>query len=258
MQLFRSTKSRKHFHVPKKVWIPSAIALILVVVPVVVLGWMGLVPGISDLMGSTSQRNLGVSFTKQNLVSFEQNVPLDFEDSSLAPVNPLNTSEKQLLTQPVTVQGATLSQDEVTAMLDSYHWTWMPVNNTQVRFTDGTVELSGLLNTDHLNAFEQYIANGQSLNPNVKRLIDWSRHFRNNAPIYVKAQIEATNDILAFKLEQVQIGRFDIPIDLIGPHLGEGVYTNITVTNLNVQAAYFTDQTLHFSGTYPSVIYVRN
>jgi hypothetical protein len=257
MQLPTFIKGAKRIHIPKKVWIPSSIVLVALVIPLLVLGWMGLVPGLSNLMGSASQRNLGVSFTQQSLASFEQKTPLAFKDYTLAPVSLVNASERQALTQPVNVQGVTLSQAEVTAMLNSYHWSWLPISNPQVRFTNGTVEISGLLRTDHLNAFESYLANGQSLNPKTVRLINWLSHFRNNVPVYVKAQTFSADNFVSFKLKQAQIGRFNVPMSLLGPSAGQTTGADITTDNLQIQQAYITSGELHFSGTYPSVIYVQ-
>jgi hypothetical protein len=252
------TKIQKRFHMPKKVWIPLAVVLVIAGVPVLALGWMGFVPGLSTIMGSTSQRNLDVNFTQQNLASFQQKMPLAIKDDTLAPINPINTEQKELLAQPIQAQNVALSQEDVTATLNSYHWSWIPVNNIQVRLTDGTVEVSGLLNNDHLDAFEQYVANGHSLSPSVANAISWSKHFRNYAPVYLRAKVYVTNNVLSFKLEQAQIGRLDIPLGLAGSTLRQGVYANIKANNLDIQTAYFSDKTLHFGGTYPSVIYVRN
>jgi len=260
MLLRKSATARKQYRMPKKIWIPFAVVLIVIVVPVLVLGFMGLVPGLSNIMGSASQRNLGVSFSQQDLTSFQQKTPLDFKDSSLAPASPISTSSKQLLTQPVTVQSVSLSQEEITATLDSHNWSWLPITNAQIRLTSGTVEVSGLLNSDHLNAFEQYIGNGHALSANATNLIDWSRHFRNHVPVYLRAQASVTNNVLSFKLEQAQIGRLNIPLDLVvnGTTLRQGIQTNITANNLDVKTAYAVNGTLNFSGTYPSVIYVKN
>ncbi|HUB93372.1 MAG TPA: hypothetical protein VMB52_02610 [Verrucomicrobiae bacterium] len=258
MQSLKSSKDRTRHHIPKKVWIPSSILLLLIIVPVLFLSWLGLVPGLSNLMSSNNQRNLGVRFTQQSLTSFEQQTPLTFKNDALAPVNPADTSEKQVLAQPVNVQDVTLGQDEVTALLNSNHWSWMPIDNIQVRFGNGTVELSGLVRTDHLNAFENYIANGKPLNSNVTRLINWSEHFRNNAPIYIKLQTFSVDNFVSYKLEQVQVGRFTIPIRWISSSLGQVNGADIKTTDLQIQRAYLTEGELHFSGTYPSVVYVKN
>lgn len=260
MLLHKSSIAQKRFHMSKKVWIPLAVALIVLAIPTLVLGFMGLVPGLSNIMGSASQRNLGVNFSQQDLTSFQQKTPLNFKNSTLAPISAVDASNKQLLTQPVTVQNVSLSQEEITATLDSHNWSWLPITNTQIRLRTGTVEISGLLNSSHLNAFEQYISNGHALSANATNLISWSRHFRNHVPVYLKAQASVTDNILNFKLEQAQIGRLSIPLDLVvnGTTLRQGIQTNITANNLDVKTAYATNGALNFSGTYPSVIYVKN
>ncbi len=233
--------------------------LIIAAIPIFILGWMGFVPGLSTLMGSTGQKNLGVRITSQNLANMQYETPLTFKSYSQAPANLQRTGTQQIFTQPAYVQHVTLSQADATALLDAYPWSWMPLDNAQVRFAAGTVEISGLLNTARMQALaQQYVAHSKGHNSTFSELIGWISNLRNHAPIYLKAQASVVNGSLKFKLEQVQVGRLTIPNGLIQSSTNQGATIHASAGDLHAQTIYFTDQTLHFTGTYPSVIYVKH
>lgn len=241
----------------KKLWVSLSVFTVILLLPVLLLGWMGLVPGLSNLMGSANPKDLGVRYSQSDVTTYKQKTSIQFKDYTMAPVNPNNPTEKLLLANPTSVPQLNLSQEEIMAMINFNNWSWMPVENIQVRLTEGIVEISGSLNVDRIEEFREYISGGGNLDPDATNAINWAKRLRNNAPIYIKANASISNNVLSFTLLQAQIGRLSIPLGNIGDDLSSGTTANINSDHFSASSAKLTSGTLQFSGTYPATIYIK-
>lgn len=242
----------------KLLWVIIVIIVIFLALPVLVAGWLGFVPGLSNLMGSADPKDLGVRYSQQDVDSYKQKTTIAIKDYSLAPQDPKNPAEKSVLANPKSVNEMNLTQEEITAAINSTGWTWMPVENTQVRITDGTIEISGKLNLDRIDEFSQYISDSGNNDQDVKNSINWAKRLTNNAPVYAKANAIITNNVLSFKLLEAQIGRLDIPLGKVGNELSNGgTQAIINADNFSVNSAELLDNNLLFTGVYPATIYLK-
>lgn len=250
-----SSFSRRSY---KKLWISFAVVfVVLVMLPIFLLAWMGFVPGISNLIGSAQQRDLGVEYTEADLDAYNEKASVVFNDYSLAPVNPDNPSETLPLAQPKTVNELSLTQEEVTAALNSTGWDWVPVENIQARITDGTLELSGMLSQQRLDAFKQYLQENDVANSDVTNIIDWIALLPGDAPLYARADAEIRNNVLSFKLVEAEIGNLAIPLGSVSDDLESGTSIKINADNFTAKSATLESGKLVFTGTYPTEIYLQ-
>ncbi len=241
----------------KKLWVSLSILGVILIMPLLLLGWMGLVPGLSNLMGAASPKDLGVRYGQTNINAYKQKTNLRFLDYGLAPSNPANPSEKSLLTNPTTVDQLNLTQEEVTAAINSNKWSWMPANNVQVKFTNGIIEVSGSLDVNKIENFRQYISGGKPLNSDATNAINWAKRLRNNAPVYIKASSNIADNNITFSLLQAQIGRLNIPLGSLGADLRNGTTSQISSPYFSSTSAKLLPGKIEFSGTYPTTIYVK-
>ncbi len=222
-------------------------------------GWLGLVPGLSLIMGSNTAKDLGVHYTDADFSSYQAKTSAVFIDFSEAPDNPAKPGKKAVFAVPKTTTDMTLTDQEITAALNSINWAWMPLNNPQVKFSDGSLEASGTINMAHITDFVHFIGGVGYDDAAVQKAVDYGKKTVGNAPIYIKAAASVENDTLTLQLQEVKIGRFTVPKDIANKVLRTGT-TNAIVKadNFEAKKVTFTNGELHFSGTYPSKVYVKH
>ena len=117
----------------------TGVLFLLVVLPVVLLlGWAGFVPGLSDLMGTREAQDLGVTYQAADLKSLEQKsgitvrrptAPLA-DSTQPAPSAP---SPKPRFENPQHLD-TTITQAELTAVVNSTGL--LPLRDAQIRLTE--------------------------------------------------------------------------------------------------------------------------
>lgn len=198
----------------------------IIVVAVLVLGYFGFVPGVSDLMGTNQPRNLGVTYGETNYASGIAKVPgavvnnpeflcvgCSYTSSGSVPVN------------------ESFTQEEFTAMFNKRNETKGPIKDAQFKFNaDGTMEASAMI--DH---------------PQIK------------GPIYVKGSIEdfSSKDV-DFDLDYVEFGRVGVPEDqmpqaeqIVEDAISQTFNNNpgLSITNIEIK-----DGQIIFDGTLPKEV----
>ncbi len=149
-----------------------------------------------------------------------------------------------------------LSQEEITSAINSLGWDWLPLEDVQVRITENTIEMSGLINLDKIDDFSRHISNNNDAD--VNGVVTWAKRFQNNPPFYIKANASIQNNVLSYAIVEAEIGRLGIPISMINEDLASGNnQVTIQADNFNVSSATLTDGNLLYTGTYPSVIYIN-
>ncbi len=233
-------------------------AVLFLVVPLLIAGYFGLVPGLSSLMGANKPKNLGITYTPADYQAFLAKTQTSMQDFANAPANPENPGKKVVFANPVTVTDQTVSQEELTAAINESGWLWMPIDNTQVKLTNGTVEISGNLQLDYIAQFIGFIGGVGYGQAEIDQAVDWGKKLVNNAPIYIKASGSVTNNQLQLEVQEVQIGRYNVPVDIAQTVLSVGTQSALNNTpHLDAQSATLTNGAIVFTGTHPSTIYVK-
>lgn len=233
------------------------IAAIIIAVPLLVAGWFGFIPGLSNLLGAKTPVDLGVKWSAADYESYLEKTNANFIDFSEAPVNPDDPSKKIVFADPVTVTNQTFTQEELTAAINSVGWAWMPISNAQVRLSQDTVEISGNLELENIENFVNFIGGVGYDDASVKTAADWGRRLAQGAPIYLKASTSVSNNQLDFSLQDVKIGRFSVPQDIANTVVFTGSTNSINnANNFSAESATFSEGLLNFSGQYPTTVYV--
>lgn len=234
------------------------IVAVLLIIPILVAGWLGFVPGLSSVFGATKPRDLGVRYTEADYAAFQEKASVTFQDFANAPNNPAQPDKKVVFSGAEQQDNLRLTQEEITAAVNSTNWLWMPIKNAQVRLSGNTVEVSGNLNVAYLDKFIPFIGGVGYSQEDVNTAVDWGKRFVNNAPVYIKANASVSNNQLSFQLQEAQVGRFNVPQDIASRVLGTGSSNALKKTpNLDIQSAQIVDSAITFSGTHPSTVYVK-
>lgn len=234
------------------------IALILLIPLLLVGGWLGFVPGLSNIMGARSVKDLGVTYTEQDYESYLDKTSTEFLNINDAPAQPDSPNKKVVFADQATAENMTLTQEEITAAINESGWIWMPLTDVQVRMNDGGVEVAGRLNTDHLQSFITYIG-GIDVDPGqVESAIGWAERLLGSAPVYLRVDTSISDGSLQLSLAEGNIGRFSIPTEIGNTVLRTGTESVLSNTPLlDISSVQFQDGSLQFSGTYPSTVYVK-
>ena len=248
----KSTK--KHRKWP---WVVSILAFIFVVTPILVLGYFGFMPGISNLMGTSKAKDLGIRYNEADYISYQTKTGGQFLNYADAPNNPIDIGKKTIFADPKYMD-VDLTQEEITAAINMVGWSWMPITNAQVRLNDGTVEISGNIQMNQVANFVNFINGVGYSQADVDKALGWGERLVSNPPIYVRATASVTNDVVSMQVEQAQIGRFNIPLDTANKVLNSGTNNALNGTfGLSIGSASFDDGQLHFVGTSPTKVYVK-
>lgn len=250
----KENKKRRH---PWRTF--GVVVLILIIVAVLIGGWFGMVPGVSSVLGADKARDLGVRYTAADFASYQEKTGIGFADYASAPTNPNKPGKKMIFGDPKTVDGLSMSQEELTAAVNSLGWKTMPLDNVQIRAGKGTVEVSGNLRTDNIVGFIKFIGGVGYDQADIDKVAGWAMRLVDNAPVYVNASVSAENDQLSFTLHEAKVGRLAIPQGAAEKVLRTGLTNAISnADNYEIKSASFSNGMLNFAGTYPTTVYVAH
>ncbi len=230
----------------------------LVLVPILIAGWFGIVPGVSSLMGATKAQDLGVLYTPADVTSYQQKTAVTFKDYAAAPVDPAKPGSVTVFADPKTVTDLRITQEELTAIVNSSGWSGMPIDNTQIRLSDGTIEISGNLNIDNIQNFVNSFGGSNVNTQDINNSLSWAKNFIGNVPVYIKANASVQNNKLTFTVIEAKVGRFNVPIPAASsstPSDNSGI--TLKADNFEAVSAQAVNGALIFTGTYPATIYVK-
>lgn len=235
----RKTKQPSKHPVLK--WVGISLAAIFVM-NILVIGWLGFVPGLSNVLGATKARDLGVSYSQSDYENYQTKSGINLvNDAKVAP----NSLSRSIV----------LTDEEATAALNNVNWRWMIMDNIQVRFSDGVIELSGKINDQKLANLD----NSSELSSNdSKQLSSWLNRVANNAPVYIKLAGNVTDNVLSLQVKQVTIGRLNLPVaifdDLVKSANQKTLGGNSDFRAENVKLS---NGLLQFEGLVPTNLYIE-
>lgn len=244
-------------HHKKWPWVVLAILAVLVFVPVIIAGYFGAVPGVSNIMGAKKAKDLGVVYTDADFESYKAKTGVQFADFANAPSNPDKPGKKVVFAEPKQMD-VSLSQEEITAAINKSGWLWLPLSNTQVKFNDGVVEVSGNLQLAHIKEFIAFIGGVNYSNADVDQAVSWANKLFGGAPVYIKANASVSNGVLSLQVVDAKLGRFSVPLNNAQQALQAGTNNALARTaGLSVGSATISTGKLNFSGTAPTLIYIK-
>lgn len=252
-----------------KIFIPTLIILLI-------LGYFGFVPFVSDILGTNKPKDLGVTFSEKDYEIARGKTKVQYEQltGDLKPEESLKYSGKR----NVKIE---LNSSELTALIYVRKWRYYPFKKWTVKINeDGTVETSGQILTnklmDCLSAFgitppETSKENFNSIIlmgafsgfqvPEVTRFYNLlnqiSRFIKSNPSFYIKGKAKIENNKLTlFQLNSVFLGNINIT-STVNKYKGEIVRLIEEILDntpgLFVTSLVFQDMKLKFNGTLPLV-----
>jgi hypothetical protein len=237
------------------------VLLILVVLlsvgGVLILGYFGIIPMPGDLFNVTKPKDLGVTYTEEDFN--------DFMEKSESQILPFEEAPSELQTAPGVVFTSPKAYDmsftnsEISARINYSKWSSMPVENVQVKFSDGgIIEVSGNLVSGKLKNFASIAGYGGYSEENVDKGLNWIEKLGANPSFYLKAKTEITNNELNLDTQSIEINRLGLPADQANKALTIATETILkNVTGLDTEKLTITENAYNFKGNAPSLIYSK-
>lgn len=247
--------------------------LLAIAVPILALGYLGYIPGLSSVLGANKPRDLGIRFTEEDFKSGRQKSSVEL--AQLPPETPIEKSFQTTGSRPITAE---FTSQEISALMNNRPWRYWPYKNVQVKFNgDGSGEISGVLIKSNLPAYGVKIGA-------PKEAVDFAIKVLPPDPaFYVKGRAELTeNKIVVFEPQSFSINKISFPVEMflsfLPPRLVKEVsalspgdlvgelsqvqnkraliigYINDRLTKINgfyAKNAYFTENNVVFDGMLP-------
>ncbi|UCB43908.1 MAG: hypothetical protein JSV77_04485 [Dehalococcoidales bacterium] len=225
---------------------------VLIIIIVLVGGYFGLVPGVSNLFGSHKPKDLGITYTEADRLSGRAKAGWEVIDlpSDLPPEESFSYSGQNAV-------DATFSNAELTAWAND-PWTYFPLSDCQLRVNDdNTVEFSGKLNIGVLRDWIDAMGVADEYSELIDDYLRW--FIWGNPPVYVKLSVNVVNgQILNPQIHEAKVGRISIPDSLIQDNLYRLVdYAEWQMNHIpgfSVESLEFVDGGVRFVGTMPAVV----
>jgi len=192
--------------------------IVIILVPVALLGWFGFIPGLSDFLGATKPKNLGIIYQEADLQTGREKSQIVYETTEeiLPPEKSWQTIGKREVKTEFT-------SSEVTAIMNNKPGAYYPYKNVQVKFNaDGSGEISGSLIKSRLPMY------GATFGA-PKVAMDFIMKFLPENPVFYlkgKATLEK-NMVGLFEPQVFEISRIPMPLNLflsLAPSFGFKVY----------------------------------
>jgi hypothetical protein len=181
------------------------VVFVLIVFPILALGFMGFIPGLSNVLGANKARDLGIKYTEADRISGRSKSQIEYGE-----IKEIVSPEESAITSGSRIVKSEFTSQEVTALMNNRPWKYWPYKNVQVKFNaDGSGELSGNLIKDRMPGYltfagvpEQVITIAMNVLPD-------------NTSFYVKMRASLVNNqIELFEPQSFSIGRVPLPVNM--------------------------------------------
>lgn len=230
----------------KKVFL--LLCVLIIATPILLGGYLGLIPGVSAIFGSDKPRDLGIKTNPEILRTANSKTKTEIANL------PANTSIDQSLryegSHPI---DTTFSSEEITAMVNNSRWKYNPLSQVQVKINpDGSGEASGYID---FNAALQYATSFGVSTDDIDMALKKYPIPRTKFPFYIKATGSVTHNQLTAQVQKLELARIPVPSGIVGEYLSEALnfvedkYLNspsLSVTKLENQSGK-----IYFQGSVP-------
>jgi hypothetical protein len=187
------------------------LVFIIIIVPALILGYLGFIPTISSVFGSDKPRDLGVTYTEA-----DRKNAYDKNGVEVVAITPVSSAPKDSLNfEGKKEVNFSITGGEISALVNTEKWKYKPINNVQVKINpDGTGEASGVLNIGRVLPFISLTHSTAEVESAIQKY-----HIGFNPPYYVKGRVEVVNNKVTLTPEKIEIGRITVPQNLISKNL---------------------------------------
>lgn len=220
----------------------------IVIVAVLVLGYLGFVPGVSNLFGSNKPKDLGVTYTEADYASAHA------RNGTTHTVLPSGTTSENSITfsgqHPV---NTTYTQAEMNALINYRRWEFYPLKDCQLRINpDNTVEFSGVIIIDRIKGYLEGLKQDEN---NLDVITNYLKFIPGNPAFYIRGTLEVSNgQIINTQIIQFKVGNLSLTKQVQDNLLKiiDAAYSQInSYPGFTINTLKFVNGQVQFIGTLP-------
>lgn len=237
---------------------------------ILVLGYLGLVPGLSYIMGATRAKDLGVRYTEADLRSYTEKAGVTEID-----IEPTGNPRTDLVFEGSHKVTSYSTSEELTARMNNLEsFAYNPITNQQVLIhDDGTGEISGNMRLSGIADAARSIGIPEDEVKTIERVAGAAKFLTPNPAFYAKGSVKVVNNQIEMDVSEVKFNRINIPLskssnEVTGMAIDEGSFSEIPlddaedyfekiirrISGLDVRSLEFIDGQMYFDGSIPSTI----
>jgi hypothetical protein len=221
---------------------------VIVIVVVLVLGYLGFVPGVSNVFGSNQPKNLGVTYTAADYTSAHT------KDGTTHTVLPAGTPpENSIVFSGQHPVNTIYTQAEFNALINNRQWEYYPLKDCQVRInSDNTVEFTGIVITSRLDGYMKAL---KVSNNSMSSITDYLKYIPGNPAFYAKGTLEVINgQIVNTQITQFKVGNLSFTKQIQDklPEIINAAYSQISkYPGFSIKTLKLSNGQVQFVGTLP-------
>jgi hypothetical protein len=238
-------------------WVLGVVLAAILVCSLLILGWMGLVPGLSALMGANEARDLGVEYTTTDLQNVHSKSGVKFERAVAVPDDPTPPRKRKVLGHPKKIDQR-FTQEELSAFLNSESLEWLPLQDIQLRLSDHTVELSGSLRPGEVPAFLKKIESLGYREAALTEVAAYAEKLSGDIPVYFKVAGGVQHAQLDLEIQEIEVGRLSLPTEILEKIVPRRIHKTLgNNDHFSIESAVPQEGSIAFGGILPSTIYLE-
>lgn len=231
--------------------------LAVVVAIVLILGYLGFVPGVSSIFGSDKPRDLGVKYTQADYDSGGLKNKITYAAVDSAP-----DARSSIKFEGGHQVSNSWTSEEVTSRIDmNANWAYYPVKDVQLKFNeDGSVDAAGIVYVDRLKGYAEATKVPEDTIQAISKVFEQYKIPTGPVPVYMKLNLTIKDDNVDVLMPKLEVGRLPVPRSLYAPvkqafedfarqQLMGGGYGSFYIKSLD-----FKNGKLNFVGTLPDTV----
>lgn len=229
----------------------SILLLVIITGGVLVGGYTGKIPVVTNILGINKARDLGIDYSKVNVDDVHTKVGTTVvKNSSMAGSMGVKMEGKKEVTY-------TLTQEEISALSNNSPYKYNPFSSAQVRINnDGSVEASAILKIE--TVFDLANAMGYSGDEVREQMEKYNIPIK-DVPVYAKATGFVKNNKITMNVSKAEVAKIPLPgfiIDQATPQVVDAVEGLInSFPGYYAKSITFDNGTANFEGTIPEKQY---
>ena len=221
----------------------------IVLVAVLVLGYLGFMPGVSNLFGSNKARDMGVTYTSADYQSARAKTGTVISDlpAGSDPQDSIRFSGQKVV-------NATFTQAEFTSLLDKRDWNYFPFKNSQFKINpDGSAEFTAVLIKGRVEGLAQAMGISQK---DIGQITNYVKLLPGDPAIDIKGTCSVVNGRISQSVSLCKIGKLDLTkqIQDNSASIVNWVQSDLfTLPGVSIKNFQFVNGQVQFEGTLPDV-----
>jgi len=221
----------------------------VVLIVVIALGYLGFMPGVSNIFGSNKAKDLGVTYSAADYQSARAKMGTiisDLPNNAAAEQSVKFSGQKAI--------NASFTESEFNSLLNKRDWKYYPLKNSQLKINpDGSAEFTAILIKGRLEGLAKAVGMSEE---NIGKITNYIKLLPGDPAIDIKGKCSVVNGRISQSISEAKIGKLDVTKQIQD---NSGSIVNwvqsdlLTLPGVSVKNFQLANGKVQFEGTLPDV-----